>query len=370
MDNKLTKIESERYSRHILLEEIGQAGQEKLKAARVLVIGAGGLGCPALQYLAAAGIGTIGIVDADRVELSNLQRQILFGTADIGKLKAIVAAERLRTINEEIKIQEFPVRLSSLNAREIISNFDIVLDGSDNFSTRYLVNDACVVLKKPLISASILKFTGQLSVFNASKVDGTTGPSLRCLFPEPPSPDSAPTCGEVGVLGVVPGVMGTLQTNECIKLILGLGQSLIGKLLILDLKTLAIQTLNFSANLELISKTQVLAEEDYSKLGTICAAPSIEEVDPQTLKDFLEKHNAILLDVRSKEEHIDENLGGDCLPVEDILQIQKQLEHDKFVVLYCKSGVRSRVAGHRLLELGYKNVFSLRGGITAYRAQL
>src|SRR5690606_19253182 len=215
-----------RYSRHIILSEIGQAGQDKLLSAKVLVIGAGGLGCPVLQYLAAAGIGTLGIIDFDVVEISNLQRQVLFGTSSLGKNKAEAAKKHLEDLNPEISIMAYAEKLTYQNALELFKNYDIIVDGSDNFETRYLVNDACIITNKPLVFGAIYKFEGQVSVFNYQN-----GPSYRCLFPNPPQKDTVPNCSEIGVLGVLPGIIGSMQANEVLKIILGIGSTLSGKLL-------------------------------------------------------------------------------------------------------------------------------------------
>src|ERR1035437_2494874 len=235
--SKMTTEEKRRYARHIILPEIGLEGQQKLKQAKVLVVGAGGLGCPVLQYLTAAGVGTLGIIDFDTVDESNLQRQVLYSTEDIGKHKAAIAKEKLEKQNPDINLVSHVAHLTSANALEIISQYDIVVDGSDNFATRYLVNDACVILNKVLVFGSIFKFEGQVSVFNYKG-----GPTYRCLYPEAPAEGDVPNCAEIGVLGVLPGIVGTLQANEVIKIITGIGDILSGKLLTLDALTMQFNT--------------------------------------------------------------------------------------------------------------------------------
>ena len=239
----LTKQEFQRYSRHIIIPEIGIIGQEKIKNSKVLVIGAGGLGCPVGQYLAAAGVGTIGIVDFDEVDESNLQRQILFTPEDIGKSKAEVAAQKLKKQNPNLQFTIYNLQFTSANSLDIIKNYDIIVDGSDNFPTRYLVNDSCVILGKPLVSGSVFKFQGQVSVFNYKN-----GPTYRCLFPEPPNSDDVPNCTEIGVLGVLSGIIGTIMANETLKIILEIGKVLSGKLLVMDTLSLTMQTLSFRRN--------------------------------------------------------------------------------------------------------------------------
>ncbi|HEY4798397.1 MAG TPA: HesA/MoeB/ThiF family protein, partial [Bacteroidia bacterium] len=246
----LSKEEIARYSRHLLLPEIGMEGQEKLKKARVLVIGAGGLGCPVLLYLVAAGVGEIGIVDFDTVDETNLQRQILFDVKDVGTSKAETAKIKLQKQNPFIHIKTFAVKLSVSNAGEIFSGYDIVIDGTDNFSTRYMVNDACVLLGKTLVSGSLFKFQGQLSVFNFTGKKGIQGPTYRCLYPSPPSPEDAPSCSEIGVMGVLPGIVGTLMANETIKIIACAGEILSGKLLLIDALKMSFQTLEVARNAE------------------------------------------------------------------------------------------------------------------------
>ncbi|MBL4654485.1 MAG: molybdopterin-synthase adenylyltransferase MoeB, partial [Bacteroidia bacterium] len=241
----LTKEEVSQYQRHIILPEIGKKGQEKLINAKVLVVGAGGLGCPILSYLAAAGIGTIGIIDADVVDATNLHRQVLYGKDDIGKPKVEIAKKKLSQLNPFIQINIYQERLDSSNALKIFQDYDLIADGTDNFPTRYLINDACVISDKPFVFGSIFKFEGQVSVFNFKNKSGKKGPTYRCLFPEPPSPGSVPNCAEIGVMGVLPGIIGSMQANEVIKIFIGIGDVLNGKLLVYDSLTAEVNTLNF-----------------------------------------------------------------------------------------------------------------------------
>lgn len=363
---KLTPDESERYKRHLMLPEIGIEGQTRLKDAKVLVIGAGGLGCPVLCYLAAAGIGKIGIVDFDKIEKSNLQRQILYTEADCGKYKAEIAARKVLALNSNTQCEYFVTKINSNNYPEILREWHIVIDGTDNFETRYLINDACVVLGKPLIAASIFKFTGQLSIYNVCS-EGETSASYRCLFPIPPPPDIRPSCAEIGVLGVLPGILGCLQANECLKLILGIGEPLIGKLFLIDVLSLETSIFTYKANKETISMTKVLPDSEYA---SFCNPSGTEdEID---IKDFVELQSAgenfYLLDVRSETEHHADNLGGKCIPL-NILPFQAEgLPKDQRIVVYCKSGIRSKTACGKLRELGFTDVISLQGGISAYRS--
>jgi sulfur-carrier protein adenylyltransferase/sulfurtransferase len=361
MNNKLTTLELEKYQRQIRLDQIGKEGQIKLKNSSVLVIGAGGLGCPALQYLVAAGVGLIGIADGDKVDASNLQRQVLYHESDIGKNKAEVAALKLSSMNSLIKIETYPFFLNADNISHIIQKYDLILDCSDNFATRYLVNDASVVHQKPLISASIFKFLGQLSTFNFPSTNDTVNSSLRCLFPEPPVVSA--NCNEIGVLGVVPGILGCLQANECLKIILNIGIPLVGKLMTINLTTLEVNLLEFAPNIETINNTRILPCEEYQKLNKACPTLSVPEINNQELASFIAKHNAIFIDVRSENEHYQYNIGGENIPHNLFETINFNIEPEDFIVLYCKSGIRSQIAGKILQEKGFKNVYSLQGGI-------
>ena len=365
--DSLSKQELERYQRHISLEQIGQAGQLKLKNARVLVIGAGGLGCPALLYLTAAGIGRIGIVDSDKVELSNLQRQVLFSTEQVSQFKASAAKEKLSALNPLVQIDCFVERLGSSNIRTRLADYDIIVDGSDNFATRYLVNDACVVLGKPLVAASIFKFEGQLSVFNCCGDDGRAGPTYRCLFPEPPAAQLVPACGQVGVLGVLPGIIGALQANEVLKLVLDLDQVLSGKVLILNALSLEFSLLKFERNDAIVRATKILSAEEYKILG--CGGDmtigNIKEITPLELKQKLDaKEDLHIVDVREAHEREICNIGGALIPLGEIADRIHEIPRDKPTVVYCRSGGRSGKAVEQLqAHFGFSNLSNLSGGI-------
>jgi len=342
--------EKKQYSRHLMLEEIDVKGQEKLKKAKVLVIGAGGLGCPVLQALASAGVGTIGIIDDDKVEQSNLQRQVLFSHQDIGCYKATVAARRLRSMNPYIQFDTYTERLTSLNAIALFESYDIIVDGSDNFPTRYLVNDAAVLTGKPLVFASIFKFEGQVSVFNYNN-----GPTYRCLFPSPPEADTMPSCSEIGVFSVLPSIIGALQANEVLKIICEIGEVLSGKLLTMNALSLEQCVFGFSKNAPIISAL----EKDY---GLFCGlATNVPEISLEVLKET--KDTYLLLDVRATEERTAFNIGGIHIPLNLIEQRFDDIKTDKEIVVYCKSGFRSKKAIHLLQDLGLKNVLiNLKGG--------
>jgi molybdopterin/thiamine biosynthesis adenylyltransferase/rhodanese-related sulfurtransferase len=364
----LSTEEKLRYDRHLLLPEIGMEGQHKLKNASVLVIGAGGLGCPALLYLAAAGVGKIGIVDFDVVDISNLPRQILFSAEDAGKKKCIVAKEKLEKQNPFIQIQSYDVKLSPDNAFEIIYDYQIVVDGSDNFPTRYLLNDLCVKLDKPLVSGSVFKFSGQVGVFN---LNGSG--SYRCLFPHPPSPEEMPDCDTIGVLGVLPGIIGAMQASEAIKIITGFGDVLANQLMILDLKKNQQQLISYTPNEEIILQTKnlpVLTDEEYQ---LFCSPKKddpleVKEILPEKLKQMIrEQADFELIDVREQHERSVISLGGELFPLNTLLQHANEISKEKQVIFYCKTGARSQ-AGIRQLqeEFGFRNLYNLKGGIRAY----
>jgi sulfur-carrier protein adenylyltransferase/sulfurtransferase len=362
----LTPSEQRRYNRHLILPEIGMTGQEKLKAARVLVVGAGGLGCPVLQYLTAAGVGTIGIADFDVVSESNLQRQILYGTADVGQPKAEVARQRLSQLNPFVSFQVHRERLTAQNVREILAAYDLVVDGTDNFPTRYLLNDACVLTDKPLVSGAIFKFEGQVSVFNYQG-----GPTYRCLFPTPPSPGEVPNCSQVGVMGVLPGIIGSLQANEVIKIITQTGEVLTGKLLLLDTLTLQSRTLKFKrkdtyADLELL--------EDY---GAFCGEAATGEektgsISVTELEERLARQEPLfLLDVREPHEYDLCHLPGSTLiPLGSLPDRLGEIDRERPVVVYCHRGGRSAAAARLLQEQGINNLLNLEGGIDAWAANV
>jgi adenylyltransferase/sulfurtransferase len=331
------------------------AGQQRLKQARVLLIGVGGLGCPVAQYLTAVGVGTLGIVDGDVVEESNLQRQILFSPEHIGQNKAEVAASLLVRQNPHIRVMAHPVFLDRTNALPVLESYDLVVDGSDNFATRYLVNDACVLLGKPLVFGSIYKFDGQISLFNYKD-----GPTYRCLYPEPSDLEA---CGEVGVLGVLPGIIGCLMANETIKLITGIGELLSGTLLIFNALTFSFDT--FSVSADPVNKAIRSLPETISLCSNLVELP---ELDATALVDWLTRPDApLLVDVRDPADYEQDNLGGKLIPLAILLQNPDQIPADRPVVVHCQSGARSRQAVEFLRQHGYTQVINLRDGLNAVR---
>ena len=348
----LTKEEQQQYSRHILLDEVGEDGQLHLKKAKVLVIGAGGLGCPILQYLTAAGVGTIGIIDHDVVSQSNLQRQILYTIEDINKPKVLVAKQRLAKLNPFVQFVTYTKKLTKDNAESIFRDFDIVVDGSDNFQTRYLVNDAALLTDKPLVYGAIFKFEGQVSVFNYKN-----GPSYRCLFPTPPKPNEVPNCSQIGVVGVLPGIIGCLQANEVIKMICGLGDVLSGKLLTYNLLNMQQLQLKFNRTEQANRKS---LEENYDAFcGFDFTINEISKIDFEEQKDAYN-----LLDVRTYEERAQHHIGGMHIPLDELASRFEEIPLTKPLVVYCKSGNRSKKAISLLHEKELPlNVLNLEGGI-------
>ncbi|MBH8559641.1 molybdopterin-synthase adenylyltransferase MoeB [Hymenobacter negativus] len=360
----LSAAETHRYSRHLLLPEIGAAGQQKLKAGRVLVVGCGGLGCPVLQYLAAAGVGTLGLLDFDTVDDSNLQRQVLYTTADVGRPKAVVAAEKLHAQNPFIELQPHQVVLSAANALALFAEYDVVVDCSDNFATRYLVNDACVVLGKPLVFGAIFKFEGQVSVFNYQN-----GPTYRCLHPVPPAPGDAPNCAEIGVLGVLPGLIGTMQANETLKIILEIGEVLSGRLLLFDALGMRFQAIRFRA--VAANQQRTALAPDYAAFcgeAPLEAAPArAPEVSADELKTWQASGRPLqLLDVREPHEHARRSIGGQLIPLGQLAAHLADLKPEVLVVVHCASGMRSQKAAQLLLASGFAEVYSLRNGLADY----
>lgn len=376
--NKLTPEELQRYSRHLVLQDFGVENQLKLRDAKVLVVGAGGLGCPALLYLTAAGVGTIGVVDSDKLEVSNLQRQILYTIHDIGRNKAAAACERLSLLNPFSALVSHPVRLTSGNALNILSQFDLVIDGTDNFPTRYLINDACVLLDKPFVYASILQYEGQAAVFNLKGSGGVFSANYRDLFPEPPGDGVVPNCGEAGVLGVLPGLLGCIQANEAIKIITGIGEPLSNRLLILDSTTMQ-QTIIRIASHQ--TRERIKSLIDYEDFCGISAGKNkslndksltMKEVTVQELKKLMDsKADFQLIDVREPHEYDICNLNGELIPMSDIPSSVDKIAKDKQVVLHCRSGKRS---GDMLLWLeknhGFNNLYNLKGGILAWAREI
>ncbi|MGQ0794010.1 MAG: molybdopterin-synthase adenylyltransferase MoeB [Deltaproteobacteria bacterium] len=367
----LTKQQIGRYSRHLIMPEVGVDGQEKLCAARVLCVGAGGLGSPLALYLGAAGVGNLGILDFDVVDLSNLQRQVIHSESTIGKLKVESAKERLLQINSELKITTYNTRLSSENAIDIIRDYDIVVDGTDNFATRYLVNDACVLLGKPNVYGSIFRFEGQVSVFDAKR-----GPCYRCLYPEPPPPGLVPSCAEGGVLGILPGIIGTMQAAETIKLILGKGNPLIGKLLFLDVMEMKIRELKLRKDPDcpICGKnptiTKLIDYEEFCGLGRGEDVASEDDVEI-TIDEFHEirndGNNIVVLDVREPGEHeICSFEGSKLIPLNELQSRVNELDTADEIIVHCHHGMRSLRATNFLRSVGFKKVKSLRGGIDAW----
>ncbi|MDO5981057.1 HesA/MoeB/ThiF family protein [Flavivirga spongiicola] len=341
-----------RYSRHIILSEIGQEGQDKLSNAKVLVIGAGGLGCPILQYLTAAGIGHIGIVDFDVVEISNLQRQVLFGTSSLGENKAVAAKKRLEDLNDSISIIAYPKKLTHKNAIDLFNQYDIIVDGTDNFATRYLVNDASVITNKPLVFGAIYKFEGQVSVFNYNN-----GPSYRCLFPTPPEKGAVPNCSEIGVLGVLPGIIGTMQTNEVLKIILGLGQPLSGKLLCYN--ALNSQTITLNINRSSSEIEAILSKKDSFHTQNVEEICEIE-IDTISITEAINQTNIQIIDVRETHEIPKiESLDITYIPL-GILESQlEKVDSEKKKAIFCQSGIRSKKAVSILKSYEINNCYSI-----------
>jgi len=366
----LTNDEILRYSRHLIMPEVGMAGQQKLKSARVLCIGAGGLGSPLALYLAAAGVGTLGLVDFDVVDYTNLQRQIIHTTGDVGRPKLDSAAEKLAGINPFINVRKFETRLSSANALDLLREFDIIADGTDNFPTRYLVNDACVLSGKPNVYASIFRFEGQASVF-ATK----NGPCYRCLYPEPPPPGLFPSCAEGGVLGILPGLLGVIQATEVIKLILGTGDPLIGRLLLVDALGMRFRELRLRKNADcpVCGANPTIRELiDYNQFCGIRGeeAPvtaTVPEIQPVELKARLDAGDDIfVLDVREPHEYQICNIGGHLIPLGDLPARMNELDSSREIVAHCRSGVRSAKAVTLLRQAGFGKVKNLAGGILAW----
>ncbi len=370
----LSNDEVKRYSRHLIMPEVGMEGQKKIKTASVLLIGTGGLGSPLGLYLASAGVGRIGLVDFDVVDFTNLQRQVLYTTEDVGQPKITVAKKRLQAINPFITIQTHEARLSSENAMEILKGYDIVVDGTDNFPTRYLVNDACVLLNKPNVYGSIFRFEGQASVFDASK-----GPCYRCLYPEPPPPGLVPSCAEGGVLGILPGIIGTIQATEAIKLILGNGEPLIGRLLLFNAMKMRFRELKLrkSPTCPICGPnptvTKLIDYEQFCGLRPSPAEtpkedPAAWEISPEALKSLLDSKKPVkVIDVREPHEYdICHLAGSKLIPLSQFTQRIGELDSADELVLHCHKGVRSMRALEILRSAGFKKIKSLRGGIEAW----
>ena len=344
-----------RYNRHIILSEIGQIGQDKLFNSKVMVVGAGGLGCPVLQYLTAAGVGTIGIVDFDVVEESNLQRQVLYGTSSLGMNKAVAAKERLLDLNNTITVNAYPIRLTHDNALDLFNNYDIIVDGTDNFTTRYLINDASVITNKPLVFGAIYKFEGQIAVFNHKN-----GPSYRCLFPNPPKKDRVPNCSEIGVLGVLPGIVGSFQANEVLKIILGLGDVLSGKLLCYN-------ALSNVTSILAINKSEVEIDKIISGKDNFTNANenfNCETLIPEiSIEEAVKKHNIQLIDVREiDEEPKVEGLNILQLPLQELENNIDRIDTNVENIFFCQAGIRSKIAVYVAQRHHINNCYSSKDG--------
>jgi len=367
-----SKEELARYNRHIIIPEFGLEAQKKLKAAKVLVIGSGGLGSPALLYLAAAGVGTIGIIDFDVVDDSNLQRQVLFGVDAVGKPKVEAAKARLEQLNPHIRINIYNQQLTSQNALDIIRDYDVVADGTDNFPTRYLVNDGCVLLGKPNVYASIFQFEGQVSVFNYRNAKGELGPNYRDLYPTPPPPGLVPSCAEGGVLGVLPGIIGSLQASETIKVITGVGETLSGRFFIFDALNFETRTFNIRRspgnplNGENPTITSLIDYEQFC--GVKAVEKPIREISAKDLYDWqVRGEDFQLIDVREPHEYDIVNLGAELIPLATVSQNADRIDRNKKVVVHCKMGGRSAKAIRELEEkFGFQNLYNLKGGILGY----
>ena len=366
----LSNDEVLRYSRHLIMPEVGMDGQLKLKQARVLCIGTGGLGSPLALYLAAAGVGTLGIVDFDIVDMTNLQRQVIHGTGDVGRKKLDSAADRIASINPNVDVRKFETRLTSANALQLFRDFDIVVDGTDNFPTRYLVNDACVLTGKPNVYGSIFRFEGQASVFATQN-----GPCYRCLYPEPPPPGLVPSCAEGGVLGILPGLVGLIQATETIKLILGSGEPLIGRLLLVDALAMRFRELKLRKNPECPvcgENPTVKQLIDYEQFCGIRgeerpAAANMQDMTPEELKQRLDAGDDLfVLDVREPHEFQICNLGGHLIPLNDLPKRVSELDSSREIVVHCKMGGRSAKAVDFLRQSGFSKVHNLAGGINAW----
>ncbi len=354
----LSTEEIKRYNRHIILSEIGLDGQQKLKQSKVLVVGAGGLGCPVLQYLTAAGIGTIGICDFDFIDESNLQRQILFGTSDVGKSKAIVAAQKLANLNPFVQFEVHNVMLTNENALEMFQNYDIIVDGSDNFPTRFLTNDACLILNKPYVFGAIYKFEGQVTVFNYQN-----GPTYRCLIPEQPDSSESLSCSNIGVIGVLPGIIGAYQANEVIKMITGVGEVLSGKLLIID-------AARMDHNLLSIKRSENFAYvKKLGEYGSFCTEGflNVKQISPLELHEKMQNKKALVIDIREKEIFDLYHIESKQLSIGSILENPDLIPVGQQVVLVCENGTNSMAIIEELQKSGEKNnLYNLEGGIQAW----
>ncbi|CAN5615711.1 molybdopterin-synthase adenylyltransferase MoeB [soil metagenome] len=371
---ELSNEEIGRYSRHLIMPEVALEGQKKLKQAKVLTIGTGGLGSPLALYLAAAGVGTIGIVDFDVVDESNLQRQILHGTSDVGRPKVDSARDKLEDINPNVNVVVHEEALSSENALDILKDYDVIVDGTDNFPTRYLVNDACVILGKPNVYGSIFRFEGQASVFWAEK-----GPCYRCLYPEPPPPGLVPSCAEGGVLGILPGAIGTIQATETVKLILGIGEPLVGRLMLYDALGMGFREMKLRKDPdcpvcgENPTVTELIDYQEFCGIPQAAAAEQenkVPEISVQELKAKMENGGINVLDVREPYEYEIANTGAPLIPLNELPQRYEELDRDQPLAIHCRSGARSANAVKLLQERGFEKVYNVEGGILAWSEEI
>src|SRR5271165_2984357 len=371
----LTNEEILRYSRHLIMPEVGMEGQLKLKGARVLLIGTGGLGAPLGLYLTAAGVGKIGLVDFDVVDFTNLQRQVIFGSSDVGKSKTEAAKARLSNLNPDVQIVTYETKLTSENALEIFKDYDVIADGTDNFPTRYLVNDACILLGKPNVYGSIFRFEGQVTVFGMPD-----GPCYRCLYPEPPPPGLVPSCAEGGVLGVLPGIVGCLQALETIKLIIGRGESLAGRLVLFDALAMKFRELKLKKNShcpmcgphrkihQLIDYNEFCGIRGEEEAGSDLHVP---EITAHELKERLDRGDDLfILDVREPHEYQICNLQGHLIPLGELPRRMHELDSAREIVAHCKSGKRSAQAVDFLRQAGFRKVYNLHGGILSWSTEV
>ena len=369
-ETDLTRDEKKRYARHLTIPDVGLEGQKRLKAAKVLCVGAGGLGSPVTMYLAAAGIGEIGLVDFDRVDFSNLQRQILHATGDVGKLKTDSAFERLAGINPEVKVTSYKEAMNDQNAASIAEPYDLIIDGTDNFTTRYLTNDLAVLTGKPNVYGSIYRFEGQVTIF----APHLGGPCYRCLFPEPPEPGQVPSCAEGGVLGVLPGVIGCLQANEAIKLILGIGEPMIGRLLHFDALSFRFREIKLRRDPECAVCGEEPTIQELKEIVFNCEMrePTLREIDVHQLKDRLENNRSlVLLDVREPAEvEVGKIEQSVVIPLGELPNRVGELDPDAETIVHCKAGGRSAKALAILNESGFIDACHVQGGITAWAAEI
>jgi adenylyltransferase/sulfurtransferase len=364
--------ELRRYNRHLILPEVGEDGQRRLKQSGVLLVGAGGLGAPAALYLAAAGVGRIGLVDFDAVDESNLQRQVIFGTSDAGRPKPQAARDRLLDLNPSIEVVAHQARFTSDNAPGLVADYGVVVDGSDNFATKYLVNDACVLSGKPNVYGSVLRFEGQASVFGLAN-----GPCYRCLFPEPPPPGAVPSCADAGVLGVLPGIVGSIQAAEAIKIVLGAGDTLAGRLLLIDALSMSFRQISVPRNPDCPvcgdapTITELMDYEEFCGAGGVESVASVPEIAAAELKARLDAGDGVvLLDVREPYERRLCDIGGVLVPMGQIPAMLESVDRNSEIVVYCRVGIRSAFVVRYLLDAGFTKAKNLRGGLAGWAEEV